>query len=132
MLQTFADLRGMLASVRRVRAALSELPPDESMAQALPPLPAAPWEHPIAVAAGEGHAHAGLPDEAPPLLAADGALPDASGLGGGGGAAVEAALSGDLRLEGVTFSYPTRPGAAVLQDLTLTLPRGKVTAVVGR
>ena len=32
----------------------------------------------------------------------------------------------------VTFSYPARPGVPVLQGLTLTLPRGKVTAVVGR
>jgi ATP-binding cassette subfamily B (MDR/TAP) protein 8 len=45
---------------------------------------------------------------------------------------VEAAQTGDLRLESVYFSYPTRPGAAVLRDLSLTLPRGKVTAIVGR
>lgn len=123
MLQTFADLRGMVASVRRVRATLSELPPDESMAQALPPLPSAPWEYPA-----DGGAGVGLPDEGPAPAAAP--LSPNGALDGGG--AVAAAQAGDLRLEGVSFSYPTRPGAMVLRDLTLTLPRGKVTAVVGR
>ena len=54
MLQTFADLRGMLASVRRVKAVLSELPPDESMEAALPPLPTAPWEPPLPSPSGQG------------------------------------------------------------------------------
>ncbi len=139
MLQTFADLRNMLASVRRVRATLSELPPDESMVATLAPLPDAPWVDPTASqdrAAGAGSAHAshpGLPDEGPVLAAAgsgdEGAAQDGEA---GSGLAVEAALAGDLRLEGVYFSYPTRPGAAVLRNLSLTLPRGKVTAVVGR
>lgn len=139
MLQTFADLRSMLASVRRVRATLSELPPDESMVATLAPLPDAPWVDPTAsqdgAAGASGHhtSHPGLPDEGPALPAAgtsgQGALLDGEA---GSGRAVEAAQSGDLRLEGVCFSYPTRPGASVLRDLSLTLPRGKVTAVVGR
>eukprot|EP00271_Cylindrocystis_brebissonii_P019972 TRINITY_DN6394_c0_g1_i1.p1 TRINITY_DN6394_c0_g1~~TRINITY_DN6394_c0_g1_i1.p1 ORF type:complete len:768 (+),score=139.04 TRINITY_DN6394_c0_g1_i1:207-2510(+) len=41
------------------------------------------------------------------------------------------AWSGDLVMEGVSFSYPYRPGAKVLNDLWLRLPRGKVTALVG-
>lgn len=151
MLQTFVDLRGMLASVKRVRATLSELPPDESMAQALPPLPAAPWEYPLPQSAGaagaagsggtdagssanNGLAAPGLPDELPvPLPAAAAAAGNGSAAGHGlSTRAVQAAQQGDLRLEGVSFSYPVRPGARVLRDLTLTLPRGKVTALVGR
>lgn len=46
--------------------------------------------------------------------------------------AVVAAQQGDIELQDVKFSYPTRPQALVLKDLTLTLPRGKVTALVGR
>jgi ABC-type multidrug transport system fused ATPase/permease subunit len=127
MLQTFADLRGMLASVRRVRATLSELPPDESMAEALPPAPDTPWEQPAA-GSGSTSSFAGLADEAPVPSGANGSAL----VPCGGGRAVEAAQRGDIRLEGVSFSYPVRPGARVLQDLCLTLPRGKVTALVGR
>lgn len=36
---------------------------------------------------------------------------------------------GDIRLEGVTFKYPGR--LPVLRDLTLTIPAGKITALVG-
>ncbi|EFN54275.1 hypothetical protein CHLNCDRAFT_31851 [Chlorella variabilis] len=128
MLQTFADLRGMVASVRRVRATLSELPPDESMAQALPPLPEAPWEYPLVAPFSNGDGPLGLADEGPvPVGAANG-----SHVVAGEGLAVAAAQCGDLRLEGISFSYPVRPGAPVLKDLSLTLPRGKVTALVGR
>lgn len=130
MLQTFVDLRGVVASVRRVRATLGQLPPDESMAAALPPPPVQPWvAHPHSQAS-----HAGLPDEAPvaePAAGTNGWAAHAE-LHEGGGRAAAAAQAGDLRLEGVSFAYPTRPGAPVLRDLTLTLPRGKVTAVVGR
>ncbi|KAL4458228.1 hypothetical protein ABPG75_013093 [Micractinium tetrahymenae] len=150
MLQTFVDLRGMLASVKRVRATLSELPPDESMAQALPPLPDTPWDYPAAAAAGAAGGgggssssggengsllHPGLPDEDPAVLPAM-AAPASNGSAADHSRwptrAVEAAQQGDLRLEGVSFSYPVRPGAKVLKDLSLTLPRGKVTALVGR
>ncbi|XP_043233712.1 ATP-binding cassette sub-family B member 10, mitochondrial-like [Amphibalanus amphitrite] len=40
-------------------------------------------------------------------------------------------VRGDLTLSGVTFSYPSRPEDAVLQDLSLTVPHGSVMAVVG-
>lgn len=135
MLQTFADLRSMLASVRRVRATLSELPPDESMVATLAPLPDAPWVDPTTSQDGEGGAGSNfashLPDESP-VLAAAGSEEALENGQAGSGRAVEAAQTGDLRLESVFFSYPTRPGAAVLRDLSLTLPRGKVTAIVGR
>lgn len=142
MLQTFADLRGMLASVRRVRATLSELPPDESMAQALPPLPDSPWEHPTTAgteggsggSSGENGRHEGpgLADEGP-VVRPEGAVAS-GGLSTGRtpSRAVEAAQQGDICLEGVSFTYPVRPGAPVLRNLCLTLPRGKVTAIVGR
>lgn len=37
---------------------------------------------------------------------------------------------GEIELEGVTFAYPTRPGATVLDNFTLKAPAGKVTALV--
>ncbi|TLS21374.1 uncharacterized protein PpBr36_10203 [Pyricularia pennisetigena] len=38
---------------------------------------------------------------------------------------------GVVELEGVNFSYPTRPGVTVLDNFTLTAPAGKITALVG-
>ncbi|RDW93601.1 ABC transporter ATP-binding protein [Aspergillus mulundensis] len=38
---------------------------------------------------------------------------------------------GSISLHGVNFSYPTRPDVAVLNDFTLDIPAGKVTALVG-
>ncbi|KAJ3533044.1 hypothetical protein NM208_g8157 [Fusarium decemcellulare] len=38
---------------------------------------------------------------------------------------------GHIELENVSFSYPSRPTAKVLQNLSLTLPAGKTTAIVG-
>ncbi|KAL4881827.1 P-loop containing nucleoside triphosphate hydrolase protein [Aspergillus karnatakaensis] len=39
--------------------------------------------------------------------------------------------AGVLDLQGVSFSYPTRPDAVVLEEFTLNIPAGKVTALVG-
>ncbi|KAH6984745.1 P-loop containing nucleoside triphosphate hydrolase protein [Ilyonectria sp. MPI-CAGE-AT-0026] len=39
--------------------------------------------------------------------------------------------AGEIELEGVTFSYPTRPDVRVLEDFSLRVPAGKVTALVG-
>ncbi|KAL2870546.1 ABC transporter ATP-binding protein [Aspergillus lucknowensis] len=39
---------------------------------------------------------------------------------------------GEVELENVTFSYPTRPGITVLDDFSLKVPAGKVTALVGQ
>lgn len=37
---------------------------------------------------------------------------------------------GVVDLEGITFSYPTRPGVTVLDGFSLSVPAGKVTALV--
>ena len=37
---------------------------------------------------------------------------------------------GALEIENVTFSYPTRPGTTVLDNFSLKVPAGKVTALV--
>ncbi|KAM0431867.1 hypothetical protein ACHAPT_005120 [Fusarium lateritium] len=38
---------------------------------------------------------------------------------------------GDIKLENVCFSYPSRPTAQVLRDLSINIPAGKTTAIVG-
>ncbi|KAG9378441.1 lipid A export ATP-binding/permease protein msbA [Pyrenophora tritici-repentis] len=40
-------------------------------------------------------------------------------------------LIGDVDLDGVTFSYPTRPNVTVLDNFSIHAPAGKVTALVG-
>lgn len=39
-------------------------------------------------------------------------------------------VKGGIEIRGVTFMYPTRPDTTVLDDLTLSIPAGKVTALV--
>ncbi|KAL3467823.1 P-loop containing nucleoside triphosphate hydrolase protein [Aspergillus heterothallicus] len=38
---------------------------------------------------------------------------------------------GSIKLEKVSFAYPSRPSAQVLQEFTLSIPAGKTTALVG-
>ncbi|KAI0377124.1 putative ABC multidrug transporter [Hypomontagnella monticulosa] len=40
-------------------------------------------------------------------------------------------ISGDVKLENVGFTYPSRPDVPVIQDVTLHLPAGQHTAIVG-
>lgn len=40
-------------------------------------------------------------------------------------------LWGDIKFEDVSFAYPTRPGHAVFENLTLTIPAGQVVALCG-
>ncbi|OAA58748.1 ATP-binding cassette multidrug transport protein ATRC [Cordyceps fumosorosea ARSEF 2679] len=39
---------------------------------------------------------------------------------------------GDIQIDNVTFAYPTRPDTVVLNDFSLHIPAGKVTALVGQ
>lgn len=41
-------------------------------------------------------------------------------------------IEGLLEIENLSFAYPTRPGVTVLDDFTLRVPAGKVTALVVR
>lgn len=41
------------------------------------------------------------------------------------------AVQGNIRLENVKHIYPSRPGAIVMDDVTLDIPAGKTTALVG-
>ncbi|TLD11456.1 hypothetical protein PspLS_11922 [Pyricularia sp. CBS 133598] len=43
----------------------------------------------------------------------------------------QASATQDIVLSGVTFSYPTRPHVKILDNLSITFPAGKVTAIVG-
>lgn len=40
-------------------------------------------------------------------------------------------VKGNIQLQNVSFTYPTRPNAPVLHDFSLEIPSGKVTALVG-
>ncbi|RSL49667.1 hypothetical protein CEP53_009077 [Fusarium sp. AF-6] len=40
-------------------------------------------------------------------------------------------VQGNIEIQGVHFSYPSRPDVTVLDSFTLTVPKGKVTALVG-
>ncbi|KAJ1487371.1 P-loop containing nucleoside triphosphate hydrolase protein [Baffinella frigidus] len=48
-----------------------------------------------------------------------------------GGGATPPDVSGDLEFRGVTFSYPSRPDARVLNGLSLSVRRGGTVALVG-
>lgn len=38
--------------------------------------------------------------------------------------------NGDIQIENITFAYPTRPDTIVLDNFSLHVPAGKVTALV--
>nr|KAF6468839.1 ATP binding cassette subfamily B member 8 [Molossus molossus] len=50
----------------------------------------------------------------------------------GGGCIPREHLCGSITFHNVSFSYPCRPGFPVLQDFTLTLPPGRIVALVGQ
>ena len=47
------------------------------------------------------------------------------------GGTLQPELHGALRFEDVTFEYPTRPDVKILRKLTLDIPQGGTTAIVG-
>ncbi|CAN8105522.1 unnamed protein product [Discula destructiva] len=47
------------------------------------------------------------------------------------GTLTDVSLDGDVVLEKVNFAYPARPDVKILDDLSLTFPNGKITAIVG-
>lgn len=118
LLQSWTDARTAVAALRRVQAMLSELSVDPSMAASLPP--GAWWDM--------ANQMEGTCD-----LFSDEEEDEGTGREGGGMlTAVEAAARGDFIVKDLAFSYPARPGVQVIKGLSLTLPRGQVTALVGR
>lgn len=55
----------------------------------------------------------------------------AAAAGGGGGDANSGGLRWQVELAGVEFSYPSRPDAKALDHVSLSIPAGKLTALVG-
>lgn len=108
LLQTWTDARQTRSCIKRVQDIFSEIDVDPSMAQALPP---GDWWN-----------------------VANGLVNNSGSPVGGEGEldAVAASQENDLVLEDVCFSYPARPDVQVLKNLSLRIPRGKVTALVGR
>lgn len=131
LLQTWTDARQTMAAVSRVQRILGESPVDPSMASALPP--GAWWDFANEIEGSCSIDYDGSSLPYTPSLAGKG-VEDAAVGGGvkGSVTAAEAARHGDLLLSEISFSYPARPGVGVIKDLTLTVPRGKVTAIVGR
>lgn len=109
-IQSTADLRKAIASIRRIQVLLNSSSPDPSMSGALPP--GAWWEY----ANSDSTKHI---------------EPQPYGLHAGD-EAVMAARKGNLRLSNVSFAYPLRPDYGVLKNLDLELKRGTSTAIVGR
>jgi ATP-binding cassette, subfamily B (MDR/TAP), member 10 len=123
LLQSWTDARQAKAALERVQKVLSEMKTDESMAESLPP--GAWWD-----VANEYLAEESCPafsssseDE---LSALDTKQQEEKMT------AVEAARRGEIYVSNLSFSYPARPAVKVIDNLSLTLPRGKVTALVGR
>ena len=56
---------------------------------------------------------------------------DAQQLNAGGLKEPEAQATSEIRFEDVRFTYPSRPRAEILKGLNLTVPAGKITALVG-
>ncbi|KAJ9142373.1 p-loop containing nucleoside triphosphate hydrolase [Pleurostoma richardsiae] len=56
---------------------------------------------------------------------------DAQKSDAGGAKAPDVSVSGDITLKHVNFAYPNRPNLRILDDLNVTFPAGKLTAIVG-
>ena len=117
LLQSWTDARQAGAAVKRVQTTLSELKTDASMAECLPP--GAWWD---------------LINNSTGVCSASWDQGSASGSDGDEQRlnAVQTARQGDLVVSNLNFSYPARPGVKVINDLSLRLPRGQITALVGR
>lgn len=46
-------------------------------------------------------------------------------------AGAEPSIEGEIRLENVSLWYPSRPSVKVLDNYSVTFPRGQITALVG-
>ena len=108
LLQTWTDARQTRSSIKRVQEVFSEIDVDPSMAQALPP---GDW----------WNISNGIDSDVDSFIRSEEDLD-----------AVAESQKNDLVLENVCFSYPARPDVQVLKNVSLRIPRGKVTALVGR
>ncbi|KAL4535588.1 hypothetical protein Ndes2526A_g06409 [Nannochloris sp. 'desiccata'] len=122
LLQSWTDARQAKAALSRVQKVLSEMKTDESMAESLPP--GAWWD--VANEYLQG-------DTCPAFSSSEDEDESSSNLQQEEKiTAVEAARRGEISVSNLDFSYPARPAVKVIDNLSLTLPRGKVTALVGR
>lgn len=123
LLQSWTDARQANAALSRVQKVLSEMKTDESMAESLPP--GAWWDIANDYFQGDScPAFSSSEEEEKESLSN---IQQKEKI-----TAVEAAQRGEISVSNIDFSYPARPGVKVIKNLSLTLPRGKVTALVGR
>jgi ATP-binding cassette subfamily B (MDR/TAP) protein 10 len=132
MVNTLADLRGMLAAVERVNNVVASAQVDEWLAHGLEREARGELQgngdcvNPTTneIVASEEDAING---STIPLKVATSNLPAVESQR----TVCDLAWSGDVVLEDVHFAYPLRPETYVLKGITLKLDRGTVTAVVG-
>ena len=129
VVNTAADFKAAGSALRRVRELCTSQEPDEAQLRVL-------RERDVAREDDARAAEERLDSAADKDVSSD----EGSGRRGFGtvaassGDAVRALLSsegGDVRLENVSFAYPSRPNDLVLRDCSLTIPRGKTLALVG-
>ncbi|XP_039032110.1 ABC transporter B family member 28 isoform X2 [Hibiscus syriacus] len=122
LVNTFGDLRGTFSSVERINSIISGAEIDEALAYGLEK----------EIQKKEVH------DENIKLFISNGAFGKSQQLDSHYWSALKStsdvgrlAWSGDVALEDVHFSYPSRPDVEILNGLNLTLKCGTVTALVG-
>ena len=129
VVNTAADFKAAGSALRRVRELCTSQEPDEAQLRVLRERDAR-----------EDSSRAAEERRERPAVSSDVSSDEGSGRRGFGnvaassGDAVRALLSsegGDVRLENVSFAYPSRPNDLVLRDCSLTIPRGKTLALVG-
>ena len=133
VVNTAADFKAAGSALRRVRELCTSQEPDEAQLRVL-------RERDVAREDDAPAAEERLDSAADKDVSSDVSSDEGSGRRGFGtvdassGDAVRALLSsegGDVRLENVSFAYPSRPNDLVLRDCSLTIPRGKTLALVG-
>jgi ATP-binding cassette subfamily B (MDR/TAP) protein 8 len=133
VVNTAADFKAAGSALRRVRELCTSQEPDEAQLRVL-------RERDVAREDDARAAEERLDSAADKDVSSDVSSDEGSGRRGFGtvaassGDAVRALLSsegGDVRLENVSFAYPSRPNDLVLRDCSLTIPRGKTLALVG-
>lgn len=122
LVNTLADLQGMLSAVKRINTVVGRAEVDEWLAHGLEREARGELQNPDEC---ESSVDTGVVDRSFNGTAAHSLNYDSKK------SVCELAWSGDVVLENVFFAYPLRPEALILKGINLHLKRRTVTAVVG-